>query len=131
MRGAQLIGARCRTAYAPLLGLGFVLEDDSVVEPATMQSWEARSASCLVSVLVDWRPPGEVLTLIGPDVRSAVELDRLAGHLGIPPSSWPKTSAPTASLVERRIGEQAAFVLASFRPLLEGDFTSAEELLGG
>lgn len=129
MRKTRPIEPWCEAAFGFLREYGFRWGSGSTSEPTIFDQWSAASDRCSVSVLVDWRPSGEVVTEVGPPGVRGLSAQAIAEALEVPRNDRPKESAPTPQMVERRIHEHAAFLREWCEEVLQGDFSAVRELL--
>jgi hypothetical protein len=93
------------------------------------ECWEASSSAAAITVCVD-RRDGDFSVSIGPPGHRGLDLDVVADRLGVTKGGRPRLSAKTKGAEAKRVKELAAFLRGPAAPLVQGDFSAVQDLLG-
>jgi hypothetical protein len=128
-RQRQRVSAACDEHLAFLREYGFVWEPWRPTRPMMGECWDASSPTVRVMVCVD-RIDGDFTVSIGPPGHRGLYLTVVADRLNVPKEQRPGLSARSKGAEAKRVQELALFLRGPGARLVQGDFSSLEDLLG-
>ncbi len=123
------VGPACDEHLAFLRGYGFDWEPWRPSPLMFGECWEASSAAAALQVCVD-RRDGDFSVSIGPAGHRGLDLEVVADRLGVPKDERPRPTAKTKGAEAKRVQELAAFLRGPAAPLVQGDFSVFQDMLG-
>ena len=125
----QRLAAACDEHLAFLREYGFAWEPSRPAPAMMGECWDASSPWTAITVCVD-RRDGDFTVSIGPAGHEGLDLHVVADRLATPKEARPRHAAKTKGGEAKRVQELAVFLRGPGAPLVQGDFSSVQDLLG-